>query len=136
MIEITPAAIAPENVIAKVKSDAAGCVVTYVGLIRGHSNGKKVASVTYLDEGKALKALTDIVAQAQSKYRFTRVAITHRTGVLKVGDINLVIAVAASHRREGFAACRYIIDEFKKNLPTRKTEIYENGSVYIPGVEK
>lgn len=136
MIEITPAAIAPEKVIAKVKSDVAGCVVTYVGLIRGHSNGKKVASVTYREKGQALKALTEIVSQTQSKYRFTQIAITHRTGVLKVGDINLVVAIAASHRREGFAACSYIIDEFKKNLPTRKTEIYENGSVYIPEVEK
>jgi molybdopterin synthase catalytic subunit len=41
-----------------------------------------------------------------------------------VGDINLVVAVAAGHRKECFAACQFIIDEFKRKLPTHKTETY------------
>jgi molybdopterin synthase catalytic subunit len=51
--------------------------------------------------------------------------------VLKVGDINLVVAVAAGHRGEGFAACRYIIDRFKQRLPTAKTETYTDGSAVV-----
>jgi len=57
----------------------------------------------------------------------------HRTGKLKVGDINLVIAVAATHRQEAFAACQYAIDRFKQALPTHKTEIYTDGSVWTEG---
>jgi molybdopterin synthase catalytic subunit len=47
---------------------------------------------------------------------------------LKVGDINLVIAVAAAHRGEGFQACQYGVDQFKKRLPTVKLETYTDGS--------
>ena len=58
------------------------------------------------------------------------VAICHRIGKLKVGDINLVVAVAAAHRGEGFAACQYAIDRFKQQLPTQKTETYQDGGTY------
>ena len=58
-------------------------------------------------------------------------AICHRIGKLKVGDINLVIAVASTHRQEGFTACQYAIDRFKQIIPTQKKETYEDGSVWI-----
>ena len=48
-----------------------------------------------------------------------------------VGDINLVVAVAAAHREAGFAACRYVVDQFKHRMPTRKQETYRDGSVYV-----
>jgi len=44
-----------------------------------------------------------------------------------------VIAVAAGHRQEGFAACQYIIDRFKESLPTFKIETYTDGSKQIGG---
>lgn len=59
------------------------------------------------------------------------IAISHRTGKLRVGEINLVVAVASAHRREGFAACQHIIDQFKQRLPTRKMETYQDGSVKL-----
>jgi molybdopterin synthase catalytic subunit len=48
-----------------------------------------------------------------------------------VGEINLVVAVASAHRQEGFAACQYIIDQFKLRLPTRKTETYQDSSINV-----
>jgi molybdopterin synthase catalytic subunit len=56
--------------------------------------------------------------------RSENIAVSHRIGKLAVGDINLVVAVASAHRAEGFAACQYVIDQFKQRLPTRKTETY------------
>lgn len=125
MIEITEKEILPQLVIAKVRTPEAGCVATYVGLIRDNSNGKKVASVTYKDaDGNAKQKLQVIADEAKKKWPVENIAITHRIGKLKVGDINLTVAVAAGHREEGFAACRFIIDEFKRKLPTEKTETY------------
>jgi len=57
----------------------------------------------------------------------------HRIGKLKVGDINLVFAVASAHRQEGFAACQYAIDRFKQIIPTQKKETYQDGSIYVEG---
>ena len=130
MIEITDKPISPELVIAKVKTDSSGCVVTYVGLIREFSQGKPVLSVEYQDPTTSAKSkLQEIASQAKQKWQIDSIAISHRIGKLRVGDINLVVAVAAAHRREGFAACQYAIDQFKEILPTRKKETYQDGNI-------
>jgi molybdopterin synthase catalytic subunit len=133
MIEITLKPISPERVVNKVKTNNSGCVVTYIGLIREYSQGKQTLSVEYSDaEGKAEDRLREIASEAKQKWPLNNIAICHRIGKLKVGDINLVIAVAAAHRQEGFATCQYIIDRFKQTLPTQKRETYQD-SISIEG---
>lgn len=127
MIEITKTPISPERVIEKVKNDSSGCVVTYVGLIRNRSQGRPVLSVEYMDsDGSATRTLQEIADEAKNKWPIENIAISHRTGKLMVGEINLVIAVASAHRSEGLAACQYAIDQFKQRLPTQKTESYRD----------
>jgi molybdopterin synthase catalytic subunit len=130
MIEVTEEPIPPGQVIDKVKSDGSGCVVTYVGLIRNYSQGKAVLSVEYDDsERNAKNMLEEIAREVRQRWHIENVAISHRIGKLKGGEINLVVAVASAHRSEGFAACQYVIDQFKERLPTKKTETYQDGSV-------
>jgi len=134
MIKITDKPISPELVVNEVKTDDSGCVLAYVGLIRKESRGKPVLSVEYKDtSGTAEDSLRQIASEAGQKWQLNGIAFYHRTGKLKVGDINLVIAVAASHRQEAFAACQYAIDRFKQALPTHKTETYTDGSVWTEG---
>jgi molybdopterin synthase catalytic subunit len=131
MIQITDKPLSPEVVVNEVKTDSSGCVVTYVGLIREHSRDKPVLSVEYEDaEGKAGDRLRAIASEIEQKWPVSNVAIYHRVGKLKVGDINLVVAVASAHRREGFDACQYAIDQFKQELPTSKKETYKDGSIW------
>ena len=105
MIHITNKPISPEQVVDKVKTDGSGCVVTYVGLIRDNSRGKPVLSVEYEDaDGNAENRLREIAEEIKQKWPVNNVAICHRVGRLAVGDINLLVAIAASHREEGFAA--------------------------------
>ncbi|MFC2068946.1 molybdenum cofactor biosynthesis protein MoaE [Chloroflexota bacterium] len=132
MIEITKKSISPEQAIDKVGNISSGCVVTYIGLIRDYSQGKPVLSVEYQDsKGKAGTTLQEIASEARQKWQTENIAISHRIGKLKVGEINLIVAVASAHRSEAFAACQYIIDQFKQRLPTTKTETYQDGSVSV-----
>ena len=71
------------------------------------------------------KRLQEIADEARQKWQVENVAISHRIGKLRVGEINLVVAVASAHRSEGFAACQYIIDQFKERMPTSKIEKYQ-----------
>ena len=126
MIEITKETISPEQAVNTAKTNSSGCVVTYVGVIRDHSEGKLVISVEYQDsKGHARKRLQEIADEAKRKWQVENVAISHRIGKLKVGEISLVVAVASAHRSEGFAACQYIIDQFKERMPTSKIEKYQ-----------
>jgi len=134
VIEITEKPIYPELIVNKIKTDSSGCVVTYVGLIRNHSQGKPVLSVEYKDaKGTAENELQEIASKIRQKWQINNLAICHRIGKLRVGDINLVVAIASAHRQEGFAACQYAIDQFKQKLPTQKRETYEDGSIWVEG---
>ncbi len=134
MVEITAEPISPEVIVNRVKGDKSGGVITYVGLIRESSRDKKVASVEYRDsDGKAASSLEEIANETNQKWQLNDIAICHRTGRLKVGDINLVVAIASAHRKEGFAACQYVIDRFKEKLPTDKRETYLDGSIWTEG---
>jgi molybdopterin synthase catalytic subunit len=134
VIEITQKPISPELVINKVKTDGSGCVATYVGLIRNYSRGKPVVSVEYKDaQGTAKDRLGKIASEIGQKWQVENIAISHRIGKLKVGEINLVIAIAATHRQEGFAACQYAVDRFKEIMPTKKRETYTDGSFRVEG---
>ncbi len=134
MIKITRGPISPEAIVSEVRTDHSGCVVTYVGVIRDISRGKPVLAVEYEDvDGRAEARLRDIADEIRQKWPVHNVAFYHRVGKLSVGDINLVVAVAAAHRDEGFAACQYAIDQFKQRLPTRKRETYQDGSVWSGG---
>jgi len=131
MVVITSMPLSPELVINQVKTDGSGCVATYVGLIRDQSRGKAVLSVEYTDAyGKAETRLTEIVNEAGKRWQLNSMAMHHRTGKLKVGDINLVVAVAAAHRREGFAACQFAVGQFKAKPPTQKKETYLDGTTF------
>jgi molybdopterin synthase catalytic subunit len=128
MIELSQRPILLEPIINQVKTNSSGCVVTYVGLIRDYSQGKPVLSVEYKDTGTAKKSLEQIASEIRQKWPVNNVAICHRLGKLKVGDINFLVAVAVAHREEGFAACQYAVDRFKETMPTQKTETYLDGS--------
>lgn len=131
MIYITDRPISPELVVKEAATSGSGCVVTYVGLIRDRSRGKSVVSVEYKDtDGTAVDKLREIADEIKRKWPVENVAIYHRVGVLRVGDINLVVAIAAAHRTEGFAASQYAIDRFKDRLPTSKVETYTDGSTW------
>ena len=129
LVCITDKPLSPEAVVEQAGTAGSGCVVTYVGLIRNESQGRPVLSVEYRDtDGKARERLQAIADEIKHKHPVNNVAIYHRVGKLKVGDINLVVAIAAAHRREGFAASQEAIDLFKSKLPTAKEETYLDGT--------
>ncbi len=129
MIEITQTPILPEVVINKVRSDTCGCVVTFVGMVRNlSSNSKRVFFLEYETSAKELarRELQQIAKEIQAKWQLADIAIWHRMGKLKVGEITLVIAIAAPHRKEAFEACQYAVDRFKQVVPLWEKEITES----------
>ena len=131
LICITDKPLSPETVVNQARTAGSGCVVTYVGLIRDNSRGKPVLAVEYEDsDGQAQTRLGEIAAETRRQYPINSIAVYHRVGKLNVGDINLIVAIAAAHRSEGFAASQAAIDLFKEKLPTGKRETYTDGSVW------
>ena len=70
----------------------------------------------------AKDTLQRMADEARRMWHVENMAISHRLGKLKAGEINLVIAVASVDRSQGSAACQYLIDQFKQRMPIDKIE--------------
>ena len=56
------------------------------------------------------------------------VAVSHRVGVLHIGDAALVAAVAADHRGAAFETCARLVDRVKESLPVWKHQFFADGT--------
>jgi molybdopterin synthase catalytic subunit len=135
MIQLTDKPINPGDVLAQVGDDGSGGVVLFLGQTRDHSRGGKVVGLEYeAHESLALKQMEKIAAAARERWPVRAMAIVHRTGYLKVGEVSVAIAVACAHRGEAFEACRFAIDTLKKTVPIWKKEFRPDGSFWVEGV--
>lgn len=82
-------------------------------------------------EAMALPEMRKIADDAMQKFPILRISMHHRTGVLDIGEIPVVIAVSSAHRAAAFAACQYCIDTLKQTVPIWKKEIFEDGEVWV-----
>ena len=132
LFEITPDPISADEVIARLADPAVGAIATFVGVVRGETDGKETLYLeyeAYPDMAEAtLAQIGDEIQQRSPSIR--QVAIVHRTGRMEVGEIATVIAVSAAHRPEVFDALRYAIDRLKEIVPIWKKEVWANGEAW------
>jgi molybdopterin synthase catalytic subunit len=79
----------------------------------------------------ALSEMKKIADDAKAKWPVNKILIHHRTGILGVGEVPVVIAVSAAHRDAAFDACRYAIDTLKQTVPIWKKEVFEDGEHWV-----
>ncbi len=115
-----------------VSAPGCGGIDVFVGTVRSETKGKKVVRLEFeAYEAMAVKEMEKIAQIAIAKFSVHKVLIHHRTGVLDVGDIPVIIAVSAAHRGAAFDACRYAIDTLKETVPIWKREVFEDGAVWV-----
>lgn len=132
MIEITENEFSADEVIERIISPRDGAIVTFTGVVRCFSEGKRVERLKYeAYKEMALKGLKRLRETAIKKFGISDVAIVHRIGTLKPGEIILFIAVAGVHRDEAFKACMFIIDALKREVPIWKKEFYDYGEEWV-----
>jgi molybdopterin synthase catalytic subunit len=124
--------LALEEVLRAVGGSAQGGIVSFSGVVRGWSKGRAVARLEYEAYGTmALRTLGALIASIEEAYPGVKVAIVHRTGVLQVGEVAVVIAASAPHRAEAFTACQQAIDRLKQEVPIWKKEVFTDGEEWV-----
>ncbi len=117
---------------AFVQAPDVGGTVVFIGTVRDRTQGKTVVRLEFeAYEPMALSEMRKIAEQALLQFAVQRIAIHHRTGVLAVGDIPVVIAASAAHRAAAFEACQYCIDTLKQTVPIWKKEFFEDGEIWV-----
>ena len=127
-IEITQDELDLGKLYAFCLTEDSGAIDVFVGTVRNHFEGQKVDAMDYHGYPEmGEKVLKQIVESAHEKWPLNRVAVQHRLGLLQLKEASVIIAVSSPHRSEAFEACRYIIEEIKKDLPIWKKEYFTGG---------
>jgi molybdopterin synthase catalytic subunit len=134
VIALTFDSLDPRAVEAQVAGPDAGGLATFQGVARNENQGRAVTHLEYEAYAEmAIPAMEAIAAEAAQRWPGVRVAMVHRLGRVEVGEPSVVVAVAAAHRAEAFAACRFAIDSLKSQVPIWKKEYWLDGSHWVEG---
>ncbi|GAB3928679.1 hypothetical protein GCM10028827_22310 [Mucilaginibacter myungsuensis] len=113
-------------------SPSCGGIDVFIGTVRDATKGKQVLRLEFeAYEKMAVSEMQKLADRAMQQWPVQKVVIHHRTGVLQVGEVPVVIAVAAAHRDAAFEACRFLIDTLKQTVPIWKKEVFEDGEVWV-----
>ena len=116
------------EVLAAVDDAGAGGVVSFTGLVRDHDGGKGVTELEYVAHPDAADALRRVAERIAADLPVRALAAVHRTGLLAVGEVAVVVAASAPHRAEAFEAARRLIDELKAEVPVWKRQVFRDGT--------
>ena len=115
-----------------VRRSSNGAVVTFEGTTRDETGGQRVLHLEYeADEPMAEKVLAQVMEETATRFGVSDMAARHRVGHLEIGEVSLVVAVAAPHRLEAFLAAQYAVDRIKHIVPVWKKEFFESGAVWV-----
>ncbi len=141
---VTPAFFVTEAVLDRealrdlVCTPASGAVVLFEGVVRNHHEGHDVLRLEYEAYAsmaeKQLAAVADEVMAEYAGREVHAIAAHHRIGMLEVGDISLLVAVSAAHRRDAFDAALRAVDRIKETVPVWKKEYGPGGATWQEGV--
>ena len=125
----------PLDILACIESVSAlqsGGIDVFIGTVRDATQGKKVQRLEFeAYDSMALREMQKIAAEALAKWPVHAIALHHRSGIVAIGEIAVIIAVSAAHRDAAFQACRFAIDTLKERVPIWKKEVFEDGGVWV-----
>jgi molybdopterin synthase catalytic subunit len=102
----------------------AGGVTIFLGRVRPDRSRAGIVAALFYEAHRplALRSLHSLAKRAVTRYRARRVVLWHRLGIVPVGEVSVIVGVAAPHRADSFAAARFLIDEVKTKSPIWKTD--------------
>lgn len=130
--------LSPTTHLAHVRTSEAGALVLFAGTTRDTFDNRPVANLTYQAYVPlALNTLTSIAREILSQEfgggdknggkKIKAIAISHRLGVVPIGEESILIAVSAAHRTEAWRAGEQCLEEVKKRTEIWKLETFADG---------
>jgi molybdopterin synthase catalytic subunit len=107
---------APESL-----DDQTGALASFTGLVRSQENGRIIAALEYeAYQPMAERLMRRILENIAGRHPCHFVRVTHRIGVIPVGQAAIQIVVAAAHRAEAFAMMSEFMNRLKQDVPIWK----------------
>ena len=115
-----------------IQDSSCGGISIFIGTVRDTTQQKKVNKLAFSAYNPmAIKEMQQIAERAMKQFAIKKILIHHAEGLLTIGDIPVIIAVASAHRNAAFEASQFAIDTLKETVPIWKKEYFEDGEVWV-----
>ncbi|SFS63501.1 molybdopterin synthase subunit MoaE [Sulfitobacter marinus] len=108
-----------------------GAIVTFTGIVRDLPDDPLQAMEIEHYPGMTETALRGMAEQAIARFSLGDALVIHRHGVLAPGEMIMMVATAARHRKDAFEAAEFLMDYLKSRAPFWKREITKSGSEWV-----
>ena len=111
---------------------ATGAVVSFVGLVRGVSQGQALSAMTIEHYPRMTEAVIQaMINETMERFDIHAARVVHRVGCLKAGENIVLVLIAAPHRGPAFEACEFLMDHLKTQAPFWKKEHRADGDHWV-----
>lgn len=132
-IKLTPYPIELQRPLPPKLSGAVGAVTEFQGLVRSEENGRAIGGLEYeAYSPMAERTMRQICEELAAGTDCLFVRITHRIGVVPVGEAAIHIVVASGHRAASFAFLSAFMDRLKQDVPIWKVRALDTTGRPIP----
>ncbi|SPJ22961.1 molybdenum cofactor biosynthesis protein MoaE [Palleronia abyssalis] len=108
-----------------------GAIVTFSGLVRDSAAGDLRHMEIEHYPAMTAPAIEKIAAEAVSRWSLGDAMVIHRHGRLAPGEQIMMVATAAPHRADAFAAAEFLMDYLKSRAPFWKKEVTAEGAAWV-----
>ncbi len=130
--KLTTDILVAEEIEKVLRNESCGAEVIFCGSVRSSSKGENVVALEFETyEAMATKELHRIADEIEMKWKVHSIVLQHRLGRVAVGELAVIAAIAAPHRKEAFEACQFLMDQLKATVPIWKKEILTSGEVWV-----
>lgn len=111
----------------------AGAVVNFTGHVRSDDTSDDPIRSLHLQSHPILtrEGLISSIDAALQRWPLTNTLVIHRVGDIAPGDVIVLVATAARHRRDAFEAADYLMDYLKTKAVLWKREERASGRAWI-----
>ncbi|MCY7359467.1 MAG: molybdenum cofactor biosynthesis protein MoaE [Rudanella sp.] len=132
MISLTSNPIDIASAYKYLQADGAGAIDLFLGVVRDNTQARPVDRLEYeAYDRMALSEMKKIADEACRRWNILKFVVIHRTGLLRIGEMAVLIGVSTPHRADAFDATRYIIDTIKQTVPIWKKEVFTDGEIRV-----
>jgi molybdopterin synthase catalytic subunit len=119
---------------ARAAAAGAGGVVTFTGLVRDNGGTLQGMEIEHYP-GMTERAIGAMMDQAAARWGLADALVIHRHGRLEPGAAIMMVATAARHRADAFAAAEFLMDYLKSRAPFWKKEFAAGGASWVAATE-
>lgn len=131
-IKLTDQKLNLQDCYAWIQDPTCGGISIFVGTVRNTTQQKKVNKLDFSAYSPmAVREMQTIAERALKQFAIKKILIHHAEGLLNIGEIPVIIAVASAHRNAAFEACQFAIDTLKETVPIWKKEYFDDGEVWV-----